>query len=221
MRIPLSDFNVPGVPGVDGEVAYKAIDYDVNSGKDCGDGHVTYAYFVCGWREDDGAGVLIHGTQHGGDTRYDWRVPRLISAPDDEDHGLTVTRTEFHGVESLEGHFVRLVGCVETAEAPGKKRGFLYEGIYDGSGDWYPISIPDSEETVVKASEELILVCDDNSSSDSVHVYSLDSHEWTELHCGYADPWEVDEIIPAGEVYVIRLLHSDGKRSDVAYRPGK
>lgn len=215
MRIPLSDFNVPGIPGVEGDVVYKAIAYDTNSGKDGGDGYITHAYFVCGWREDDGAGVLIHGTPHGGETRHDWRVPRLISAPSDTDAGITVTRTEFHGVEPLTTCYLRLVGCVKTEEKPDEKQGFLYEGIYDGSGDWYPISIPDSKITVVKGSSGGILVCSDESNSDFVYVYSLDDHEWIELHSGYADPWEIDEIIPAGEIYVIRLLHSDGKRSDV------
>jgi hypothetical protein len=220
MRIKLSEFELPGEPGVDGDVVYNAIDFDINSGKDP-ENPCSAAYMVCGWREDDGAGVLVHGTKEGGTGRYHWRVPRLISAPSDADAGLTVTRTEFHGVESLEGPYVRLVGCVETEEEPGAKRGFLYEGWLDGSGDWYPIAIEGSDDTVVKASRASVLVCSDCGNSDSVHVYSLEDHSWTELHCGYADPWEVDEIIPAGDIYVIRLLHSDGRRSDVAHRPGK
>lgn len=220
MRIKLSEFELPGEPGIEGNVVYKAIDFDVNSGKDP-DRLSIGAYFVCGWREDDGVGVLIHGTQTGGPTMSSWRMPRLLSAPCDSDAGLTVVRTEFHGVESLEGPYARLVGCVETEEKPRVKQGFLYEGWLDGSGDWYPISVEGSEETVVKASKAGILVCDDMSGSDAVHVYSLETHEWKALHSGYADEWEVDEIIPAGDVYVIRLLHSDGKRSDLSYTPKK
>ena len=216
MRIPLSDFNLPGDPGVPGNVVYTAIDFDINSGKEIDD-RAIYTYFACGWREDDGVGVLVHGTPYGKETRYDWRVPRLISAPSDPDAGITVNRTEFHGVESMVGPFVRLVGCVQTDEKAEIKQGFLYEGHPDGSGDWYPISIPDSEQTVVKGSRNEILVCCDESLLDSVYVYSLDKHCWTELHSGYAESWEVDEIIAAGELYIIRLLHSDGKRSDVTY----
>lgn len=220
MRIKLSEFELPGEPGIDGEVIYKAIEFDINSGKDP-ENPCSAAYFVCGWREDDGAGVLIHGTQIGRAAMYTWRVPRLLSAPNDSEAGLTVTRTEFHGVESLEGPYVRLVGCVETEEKPGVKQGFLYEGWLDGSGDWYPIAVEGSESTVVKASRASILVCDDESGSDAVHVYSLETHEWKTLRSGYADDWEVDEIIPAGEIYVIRLIHSDGKRSDLSYTPKK
>ena len=220
MRIKLSEFELPGEPGIEGEVVYKAIDFDINSGKDP-ENPCSAAYMVCGWREDDGAGVLIHGTQIGRVAMHSWRFPRLISAPSDPEAGLTVTRTEFHGVESLEGPYVRLVGCVETDENRGAKRGFLYEGWLDGSGDWYPITIEGAEDTIVKASKASVLVCSDDSLSDSVYVYDLESHKWAELHCGYADPWEVDEIIPAGEIYVIRLIHSDGKRSDLSYAPKK
>ena len=220
MRIKLSEFELPGQPGLEGDVVYKAIDFDINSGKDP-ENPSAAAYMVCGWREDDGAGVLIHGTKDGGTGRYHWRVPRLIFAPSDSEAGITVTRTEFHGVESLEGPYIRLVGCVETQENSGTKRGFLYEGPLDGSGDWYPINITGFEDTIVKASKDAVLVCGDEGISDSVFVYDLESHKWAELHSGYADPWEVDEIIPAGEVYVIRLLHSDGKRSDLSYVPKK
>ena len=218
MRIELSDFELPGEPGIPGEVVYKAIDFDVNSGKDP-ENPCSATYMVCGWREDDGSGVLIHGTKQSRSGRYDWRVPRLLSAPSDD--GLTVLRTEFHGVESLEGPYVRLVGAVETEEEPGKKLGFLYEGWMDGSGDWYPISIEESDSTTVKGSREGILVCADEGGSDLVYLYSLDNHQWTVLHSGYADDWEIDEIIPAGEVYVIRLLHTDGKRSDLCYNVKK
>ena len=220
MRIKLSEFELPGTPGVEGEVVYKAIDFDINSGKDP-ENPSSAAYMVCGWREDDGAGVFIHGTKEGGTGRYHWRVPRLISAPSNSEAGLSITRTEFHGVESLEGPYVRLTGCVETEENRGAKRGFFYEGWLDGSGDWYPIAIEGSEDTIVKASKANILVCSDEGASDAVFIYDLEFHKWTELHSGYADPWEVDEIIPAGEIYVIRLLHSDGKRSDLSYTPKK
>lgn len=218
MRIQLSEFNLPGTPGIDGDVVYKAIDFDVNSGTLLDGEYTLNLYFVCGWREDDGSGVLIHGSPLGKDTRYDWRVPRLICAPSDGEAGLTVTRTEFHGVESLTGPYVRLVGCVETEEKPGVKQGFLYEGAPDGSGDWYPLQIEGSEDSVAKASKGDIVVCSDEGVSDTVHVYSLERNEWSELHSGYADPWDVEEIIEAGEVYVIRLLHSDGKRSDLSCR---
>ena len=217
MRIKLSEFELPGTPGVDGEVIYKAIDFDINSGNDP-ENPCSATYMVCGWREDDGVGVFIHGTKEAADGRYQWRVPRLISAPSDSEAGLTVTRTELHGVESLEGPYVRLVGCVETVEKPGVKQGFLYEGWLDCSGDWYPISIEGSEDTIVKASRANLLVCSDGGLSDSVFVYNLETHKWAELHSGYADPWDVDEIIPAGEICVIRLLHSDGKRSDIAHK---
>jgi len=218
MRIPLSDFKLPGNPGLEGDIVYKSIDYDVNSGRES-DGHTTYAYFVCGWREDDGAGVLIHGTPSGGITMYDWRVPRLISAPSDPSQGLTVTRTEFHHVESLEGPVIRLCGCVQTEETGDNMRGFFYEGFVDGSGDWYSLQIEGSDDTVVKGSNGQVLVCDDMGSSDSVFVYNLDGHIWTKLHCGYALDWSVDEIIHAGDLYIIRLLHADGRRSDVTYKP--
>lgn len=217
MKIKLSEFELPGTPNITGDVVYKAIEFDINSGKDP-ENPESAAYLVCGWREDDGAGVLIHGTKHGGNGRYMWRVPRLLSAPDDDESGITVTRTEFHGVESLEGPYVRLVGCVETAQKPGIKQGFLYEGWLDGSGDWYPICIEGSEDTVVKHSRNVILVCSDEGMSDSVFVYDLEKHEWFELHTGYADSWEVDEVIPTGDLYVIRILHNDGKRSDVVYK---
>lgn len=221
MQIKLREFELPGISSLDGELVYKAIDLDVNSGHSDPEGHNVPAYLVCGWREDDGLGVLVHGTKAGSPGPLNWRRPRLIAAPSDPEAGLTVSRTEFHGVESLEGPYVRLVGCVETEEKPGVKTGFLYEGWLDGSGDWYPIAVVGAESTVVKASRAGILVCSDEGGSDSVHVYSLENHAWTELRCGYADPWEVDEIIPAGELYVIRLLHSDGKRSDLSYVPKK
>lgn len=217
MRIPLSQFELPGEPGVEGEVIYKSIEFDINSGKDP-DNPESAAYLVCGWREDDGVGVLIHGTQRGGRNMYSWRVPRLISAPTDGSSGVTVTKTEFHGVEPLEGPYIRLVGCVETEEKPGSKQGFFYEGWLDGSGDWYPLSIEGSENTVVKHSRADILVCSDETASDSIFIYSLSKHQWSEVHSGYADAWEVDEVILAGEMYVIRLLHADGKRSDVIYK---
>jgi hypothetical protein len=220
MRIKLSEFELPGNPGVEGEVVYKAIDFDINSGTDPNNPD-SCTYMVCGWREDDGAGVLIHGTQRGGTGRYQWRVPRLLSAPNDEAGGITVTRTEFHNVEALEAPYIRLVGCVLTEERPERRAGFFYEGWMDGSGDWYPIAVPDREETVVKASKAGILVCSDPSETDAVHVYCLENHAWKELRTGYADPWDVDEIIPAGDLYVIRLLHSDGKRSDLSYAPKK
>lgn len=220
MRIKLSDFELPGEPGIEGRVVYKAIDFDINSGKNP-DNPCSAAYLVCGWREDDGVGVLIHGTKIGQEAMHTWRVPRLLSAPTDREAGYSITKTEFHGVESLEGPYVRLVGCVKTEEKPDVKQGFLYEGWLDGSGDWYPISIEGAESTVVKASREGILVCCDEVSLDAVHVYSLEHHEWKKIHLGYADEWEVDEVIPVGDLYVIRLIHSDGKRSDISYTSKK
>lgn len=216
MRIQLSEFELPGNPGVDGDVVYTSIDFDINSGNDP-DNSESSVYYVSGYRPADGVGVVIHGTQRGGTGRHQWRFPHLIHAPSSEEHGITVTSTEFHGVESLEGPYVRLVGSVKTEEKPGINQGFLYEGPCDGSGDWYQIEVPESDETIVKASRKDILVCSSEDNSDSVHIYSLSDHSWSELHTGYAVPWSVEEVIPAGEIYIIRLVHEDGKQSNVTY----
>ena len=217
MRIKLSEFKLPGEPGIPGSVVYTSIAFDINSGQDAFN-EFTPSYFVCGYREDDGAGVLIHGTKDDDPLNsYTWRKPRLISAPSDQENGVTVQSTEFQFIEPLPAPNIRLVGAVKTAERGEKRLGFLYEGWLDGSGDWYPIEIPDEEETVVKGCGDGILVCSAEDGTDAVHVYSLEKQKWAKLHCGYADKWEVDEVIHAGDIYVLRLLHADGKRSDISY----
>lgn len=221
MRISLSEFEIPGDPPPEGTVLYTAIDYDINSGKEL-DGTVFHYYFACGYREDDGVGVLTHGSQagdsHGGTVQW-MRHHRYLMAPDRED--ARAVRTEFHGVESLKGPNIRLVGCVEFDTKPGIMQGFLYEGWHDGSGSWYNVDIPGAENTIVKASEEEYVFCSDNEDHNLVHVFSLTGQAWDSVAVGYADPWEIEEVICAGDIYVIRLLHEDGRKSDVVYNVKK
>jgi len=220
MRISLSEFKLPGEPGVDGDVTYKGICYDVNSGQEL-DGFVTHAHFVCGYKTlEDGSrvGVLVHGTKPGTLSQRDWRMPRLLYAPSGD--GITVTSTEFHFVESLPGAYVRLVGAVETEEKPGLLSGFLYEGWVDGEGDWYPISVPGSKETVVRGCGGHILACDALDGSDAIHAYCLESHTWSKIHTGLALEWSIEEIFQAGDgLHIIRGSHADGRGFNLSWKP--
>jgi len=188
--------------------------FDVNSKLDP-DNPESEAFYVCGWDNDSGSGIVVHGTKRGGTGRHQWRFWHTVNAPKDAESGVDPVRTEFHGVESLDGPFIRAVGRVINSDD--SALGFFYEGPVDGSGDWYPIAAPDAEETIVKASCGPVLVCSPDDLSDEVHVYSLSNNGWSVLHTGFAEEWNVEEIIPAGDAFIIRLLHTGGRRSDVVY----
>jgi len=211
MKIGLPNFELPGTPGVQGDVTYTAIEFDRNSFYDP-ENEDSAAYLVTGYIKDgsDGcAGVLIHGTKNGGTGRYMWRVPRVFSAPNED--GMTVVRTEFHNVESLPVPMCRLVGGVKTAEKPGIYTGFMYEGMLDGSGLWYPIEIPGVEETIVKASRGEVLVCSDVGESDAVHVYSLVSQQWSRYRIGSTLAWKSTEVEEADGGYAIEIVLVNNK----------
>lgn len=163
-------------------------------------------------RLGDGAGrysgVVVHGTADCADAEESWREEHVYLAPTAP--AMEVVSTEFHHVEFLENLNRRLVGCYETADKPGVRRGFVYEGPFDGSGDWYPVDIPAAKQTVVKGCHQGILICARPGNNDELHVLSLEDQTWQTHHVGLAREWSIDGIVKMGPQYSIRGVHDNG-----------
>lgn len=174
-------------------------------------------YLAVGYSGLEGSriGVLIHGTNEREGSEI-WREEYQYIAP--SINGIEVTSTEFHGAEFLENLQRRVCGCYETADDPGMKKGFLYEGPLDGSGYWYPIMIPGAETTVVKKTHGDILICRKEGGNDELHVLSLTDHTWKTFHTGFASDWTIRSVSPADGVVWIEGTHAGGQPLRVTYR---
>lgn len=223
MRISLQEFGLQDGHDGSGDVTYKSIAYDINSGREI-DGFAVYCWFACGYKTlEDGTdvGVFVHGTRDDiEDQLRKWKAVKLLHAPSDE--SIKVTSTQFHFVESLPTPFIRLVGAFKAEESGDRLRGFMYEGWHNGEGDWYPITVPGSEETVVRGSCGDILICDALDNTDAIHIYSLEGQKWSEVRTNYAAPWQLDEVFEAGDgLFIIRGRFDDGKEFNLSWKRDK
>lgn len=215
MRIKLSDFELPGQPGLTGDVTYTSITENERCKLEINE-RLLRTYCVTGYAKgDDGrdVGVFINGTLKSNPELSGMRVIRLIEAP--EIDGAKLGGTRFYWSEQLEGSIVRFTGSVILDE---KEMGFLYEGHDDGSGDWYPIEVEGEDSCRVIGSRWKMLVVDGDEGSDAIHCLSLNSMEWTTLHTGFALPKTVYEIHHVDDTYTIKGEFTNGAEFEATYR---
>ncbi|MBM4056715.1 MAG: hypothetical protein FJ275_00555 [Planctomycetes bacterium] len=214
MSTKLTDFELPGEPGLEGDVTYTSIVEDEFCKLELNE-RLVRVYGVTGYaRGDDGreVGVYIRGTLISSPGNNGMRIVKLISAPDMD--GGEARSTRFLCSERLTPKIIRFGGSVEVG---GREVGFLYEGFDDGSGDWYPIEVEGEESCRVIGTRWKMLAADGDDGSDVLHVLSLNSMEWTRIHTGMALPKKITNIHHIDNSYKISGEFSNGAEFEVTY----